>query len=83
MAIVTAPSKIILETKAPQPSFPDERAIPGRAIRALRKRLGWTQTDLANHLGVALRTVQQYEHTQVRYRPPVWQMLRSLDRDNP
>jgi transcriptional regulator with XRE-family HTH domain len=35
---------------------------------ALRKRLGLTQTELGRHLGVALRTVQEWELGSSRIR---------------
>lgn len=34
-------------------------------IKAYRKKLGLTQTDLANKLGVTLKTVQNYESNAV------------------
>lgn len=34
-------------------------------LKKLRKEKGWTQTDLANRLGVTLRTVQNYEKKEI------------------
>jgi transcriptional regulator with XRE-family HTH domain len=33
----------------------------GTELRAQRKRLGWTQTEMADALGLSLRTLQRYE----------------------
>ena len=30
-------------------------------VRALRKKMGWTQEDLAREIGVSLSTVQRWE----------------------
>ena len=34
----------------------------GRLVRAQRKKLGWTQTDLAARIGVTFQQVQKYEN---------------------
>lgn len=39
-----------------------------RQIKALRRKLGWTQQQLANALGVTSRTVQHWEITGVTAR---------------
>jgi DNA-binding transcriptional regulator YiaG len=48
------------------------------ALRAIRKRLGLTQTGLARQLGVALRTVQSWEYGERRVSEPVARLLATL-----
>ena len=38
---------------------------PGTQLRAIRKKLGWTQSELANRCGVTLRTIQRIEKGEV------------------
>lgn len=46
-------------------------AMPSKAdIRAERERMGLSQTDLAEHVGVQTRTVKRWEDPQHFYEPP-------------
>jgi DNA-binding transcriptional regulator YiaG len=45
-------------------------AMDPEAFIAIRKRLGWTQTQMGTALGVGMRTVQHWEH-RTRTIPPM------------
>jgi DNA-binding transcriptional regulator YiaG len=47
-------------------------------IRELRKRLGLTQTEMAERLGVHLRTYQQWEYDRRQPRRPTLKLLQLL-----
>lgn len=47
----------------------------GAELTHARNRLGLTQSALAEHLGVTLRTVQRYERSPVIPRVVAWALL--------
>lgn len=55
----------------------------GQEIKALRRRLGWTQTDLADHLHVTVNAVSKWERGDSNPDPyraaAVEQLIRRLD----
>lgn len=51
----------------------------GRVVRALRRRLGWRQSDLARKAGCSQATVSLIERGHVRSLPQVRQVLAALD----
>ena len=50
---------------------------PGR-IRAIRLRLGWTQREMAEALGVHVMTVWKWEHGRIKPWGPAVKMLDQL-----
>lgn len=50
----------------------------GKALKALRKRRGWTQTQLAERLSVRLHVVKQWEQGRVRMTRKVWGRVQKL-----
>jgi predicted ATPase/DNA-binding CsgD family transcriptional regulator/DNA-binding XRE family transcriptional regulator/Tfp pilus assembly protein PilF len=52
---------------------------PGERVRALRRRLGLRQTDLAALLGVSNVTVNRWEHGRMRPAPAVWERLLRME----
>jgi putative transcriptional regulator len=47
-------------------------------IKALRARLGLTQAQMAERMGVALQTYQQWEHGRRKPRRPTLKLLEIL-----
>jgi predicted ATPase/DNA-binding NarL/FixJ family response regulator/Tfp pilus assembly protein PilF len=54
---------------------------PGEWIKALRERLGLTQTRLAALLDVSNVTVNRWERGRMRPGPVVWKRLQQIERD--
>ena len=52
----------------------------GKRIRALRKRKGYNQQELANIIGKSLRTVQKYESGEIEVSIAVVNQLRGRHR---
>jgi putative transcriptional regulator len=50
-------------------------------IRAFRQRLGLTQTQMAERLGVHLRTYQQWEYGRRKPRRPTLKLLEILHKE--
>jgi transcriptional regulator with XRE-family HTH domain len=48
----------------------------GKELRAIRKRLGWRQADLAEELGVTANTVARWERDEMEVSPPVEKLIR-------
>ena len=47
-------------------------------MRRLRRRLGWTQVELAVALGVTSNSVARWERGEVSIRPPIARLLRHV-----
>ena len=47
-------------------------------MRRLRRRLGWTQVELAVALGVTANSVARWERGEVPIRPPIARLLRHI-----
>ena len=54
-------------------------------MRRLRRRLGWTQVELAAALGVTSNSVARWERGEVTIRPPIARLLERIaaDHDTP
>ena len=50
----------------------------GKEIRSIRKRLGWTQVNLAAAVGVAPNTVARWERDELSISEPVSRLIRSI-----
>lgn len=50
----------------------------GKELRAIRKRLGWTQAEFAESLGVAENTVARWERDERTIREPVARFIRAI-----
>jgi transcriptional regulator with XRE-family HTH domain len=50
----------------------------GATLRRLRRRLGWTQVDLAVALGVTSNSVARWERDEVTIRPPIARLVRHV-----
>lgn len=50
----------------------------GRELRAIRKRLGWTQAELANAVGVAPNTIARWEREEIPIREPIARLIRAI-----
>ena len=59
------------------------RAVTASELRAVRGRLGLTQTALGQRLGVALRTVQSWEYGERSIPAPVERLLPLLEKERP
>jgi acetyl-CoA acetyltransferase len=57
---------------------PPPRPMPGATMRRLRRRLGWTQVQLAVALGVHANSVARWERDEVPIRPPVSRLVQHL-----
>jgi transcriptional regulator with XRE-family HTH domain len=55
--------------------------MPGATMRRLRRRLGWTQVELALALGVTANSVARWERGEVPIRPPIARLLRHIVAD--
>jgi DNA-binding XRE family transcriptional regulator len=54
--------KVRQDEPTPRPRVPVRAALPfGQRIRDLRRALGWTQREVAWHLGVSARSIIRYE----------------------
>ena len=51
----------------------------GAEIKDLRKALGYTQSRLAEEVGVRTNTLARYERGELRPSPPVVKLLRLLE----
>ena len=52
----------------------------GAEVRDLRVRLGWTQQKLADHLGVASKTVMRWESERFNPLRAYWDKLDELSK---
>jgi transcriptional regulator with XRE-family HTH domain len=52
--------------------------MPGATMRRLRRRLGWTQVELAVALDVTSNSVARWERGEVSIRPPIARLLRHI-----
>jgi transcriptional regulator with XRE-family HTH domain len=50
----------------------------GKELRAIRKRLGWTQAQLAARIGVAANSVARQERGEVRIRKSLALLVRMI-----
>jgi DNA-binding transcriptional regulator YiaG len=53
----------------------------GKEVRRIRRKLGATQVQLANRLGVAPNTVYRWEADRVTVTAPMAQLLRLLGKE--
>lgn len=51
----------------------------GKEIKELRKKLKYTQAQLAGELGVTPNTVARYEREEMNPSPPVLKLLRLIE----
>jgi len=51
------------------------------ALRAIRRRLGWTQVELAEALGVASNTVARYERGELGIPEPTARLIERVAAD--
>ena len=58
------------------PSTLSEGGMTGSELRAIRERLGLTQVEMAERLGVAANTVARWERDEKPIRPPVEKLIR-------
>lgn len=54
------------------------RAVTGAHVRRIRKRLGLTQAELAEQLGVAENSVARWERDEMGIRPTAQRLLQML-----
>jgi putative transcriptional regulator len=57
--------------------------VTGDELRDLRKRLGLTQVELAEKVGVASNTVARWERGELGISEPVSRLLRLLEKAKP
>ena len=50
----------------------------GKELRAIRDKLGWTQVQLAEALGVTPNTVARWERDEVGIREPMARLIQSV-----
>jgi transcriptional regulator with XRE-family HTH domain len=50
----------------------------GKEIRALRRRLGWTQVALADAVGVSSNTVARWERSEMAISEPAARLLQKI-----
>ena len=50
----------------------------GKELRTIRDKLGWTQVQLAEVLGVTPNTVARWERDEVRIREPIARLIQSV-----
>lgn len=50
----------------------------GKELRSIRKRLGWTQAEFAEALGVAENTVARWERDERTIQEPVARFIRAI-----
>ena len=50
----------------------------GEELRRIRKRLGWTQVQLADRVGVVANTVARWERNEVPIQEPAARLIRLL-----
>jgi transcriptional regulator with XRE-family HTH domain len=54
----------------------------GNRLRALRRKLNWTQSKLADALGVAANTVARYERDELKIPEPVARLTNRLVKEH-
>jgi transcriptional regulator with XRE-family HTH domain len=54
----------------------------GSGLRALRRKLNWTQSQLAEGLGVAANTVARYERDELKIPEPVARLTKLLVKEH-
>ena len=52
-------------------------AMRGKELRLIRKRLGWTQVDMAKAVGVDPNTVARWERDEIAISEPVARLIRT------
>jgi len=52
--------------------------VKGAELRAIRKRLGKTQAQLADAVGVATNTIARYERDEMRISEPIARLVRII-----
>ena len=55
-----------------------EEEVTGEELRRIRKRLGWTQVQLADRVGVVANTVARWERNEVPIQEPAARLIRLL-----
>jgi transcriptional regulator with XRE-family HTH domain len=60
-----------------------QRQGEGARLRAFRRSQGWTQAELASHLGVAPNTVARLERGERRITGRTWRQVETLNRGTP
>ena len=50
----------------------------GKELRAIRDKLGWTQVQLAEALGVTPNTVARWERDEVGIREPMARLIQTV-----
>ncbi len=50
----------------------------GKELRTIRKRLGWTQVELARAVGVAPNTVARWERDEMPMGEPASRLIKSI-----
>ena len=50
----------------------------GKELRVLRKKLGWTQVELAKHLGITGNTVARWERSEIAIRDSMARLIRLI-----
>ena len=55
----------------------------GNRLRALRRRLTWTQAQLADAIGVAANTIARYERGERKIPEPVARLMTRLVKEQP
>ncbi len=53
-------------------------SMTGKEIRALRRRLGWTQVALADAVGVSSNSVARWERGEMAISEPAARLLRKI-----
>lgn len=51
----------------------------GKTLRAIRKRLGLTQVQLAKRIGITSNTVARWERDELPIREPMVRLIHTLD----
>lgn len=50
----------------------------GSELRTIRKRLGWTQAQMAKEAGVATNSVARWERDEMRIREPIARLIKRI-----
>jgi DNA-binding transcriptional regulator YiaG len=50
----------------------------GQQLKAIRKRLGWTQAKVASAVGVSANTVARWERDEVKISEPAARLLQTI-----
>lgn len=58
-----------------QPNYPAR-------VKSIRRKLGLTQTEMAERIGVSFATINRWENGQTRPMPLAWEQITQLETRN-